>query len=63
MQHLTEASCYRRREREESERAHQSRTSRARESHLGLATLYRKKLALLDYQAVTLADLPEGPPR
>ena len=63
MQQLTEATYYRRREREEMERAHQSPTAGARESHLGLATLYRRQLALLNYQAVTLSDLPVEPPR
>ena len=63
MQHPTEASYYRRREREEIERAHQSPTTGARESHLGLAALYRRQLALLNCQAVTLSDLPVEPPR
>lgn len=56
MQHLTEATYYRRREREEMERAHQSPTAGARKSHLGLAALYRRQLALLNYQ-------PAEPPR
>ena len=63
MKHLTEASYYRRREREELERAHQSPTASARESHLGLAALYRRQLALLNYQPVTIADQPSEPPR
>jgi hypothetical protein len=63
MKHLTEASYYRRREREEVERARQSPTASARESHLGLAMLYRRQLALLDYQPVTIVDHPSEPPR
>jgi hypothetical protein len=39
------------------ERAHHSSHVGARNSHLGLAALYRRQLGLLNYQAVTLADL------
>ena len=63
MQHLTEASYFQRREREEIERAHQSPTASARESHLGLAALYRKQLALLKCQPMTIVDRPAEPPR
>ena len=63
MQHLTEASYFQRREREEMERAHQAPTASARESHLGLAALYRKQLALLNYQPMTLVERPAEPPR
>jgi hypothetical protein len=63
MQHQTEASYFRRREREEMERAHQSPTAGGRQAHLGLAALYRRQLALLNYQPVTLVDRPMEPSR
>ena len=63
MQHPTEVSYFRRREREEMERAHQSSTASARESHLGLAALYRRQLALLNCQPVMIVDRPKEPPR
>ena len=63
MQHLTEASYFRRREREEMERAHQSPTASGRQAHLGLAALYRRQLALLDNEPVTLVDMPGEPPQ
>ena len=58
MQHPTDASYYQRREREEMERAHQARATGARQSHLGLAALYRKQLAQLNYEDVTPVDMP-----
>lgn len=57
MQHHSEASYYRRREREEMERAHHSSNMGARSAHLGLAALYRRQLGLLNYQAVMLVDI------
>lgn len=63
MQHPTEASYFQRREREEMERAHQAPSASARESHLGLAALYRRQLALLNFQPLTLVDRPPEPPR
>ena len=63
MKHLTEASYYRRREREEIERAHRAPAAGARQSHLGLAALYRRQLALLDNEPVTLVDMPGEPPQ
>lgn len=63
MQHPTEASYFQRREREEMERAHQAPSASARESHLGLAALYRRQLALLNLQPLTLVDRPAEPPR
>jgi hypothetical protein len=63
MPHPTEAIYFQRREREEMERAHQAPTASARESHLGLAALYRKQLALADDQPMTLVGRPAEPPR
>ena len=63
MQHLKEASYLQRREREEMERANQTPSANARKSHLGLAALYRRQLALLNFQPLTLVDRPAEPPR